>query len=145
MRTFFKDTLRDSTAHAQTRKAARRLARKAVKTRLDARELREHRKVRDQVWARDKAICRAYGVPVERVTEVPTLFGHCAHVVAKSQGGPYTTDNLSLLSAIAHGRNHGTYDGIGLDMTGNTDGTLRFREFDIETCKTIREWESNKP
>lgn len=142
MQTFFKDTLRDSTAHAQTRKAARRLARKAVKTRLDARELRAQRKVRDQVWARDNAVCRAYGVPVERVTEVPALFGHCAHVVAKSQGGPYTTDNLALLSAKAHERNHKRYDGIGLDMTGNADETLKFREFDLETGKTLREWES---
>lgn len=142
MLTFFKDTLRDTVGRATFRKAERRHAKETARTAQERRQAREEAKVRDRVWRRDRGVCRAYGVPLKRLTTNPYEFGHCAHLEARSQGGPYTTGNLALLSPMAHERHHLRFDGIGLEMTGEADGILTFREFNLETGETLRQWEN---
>lgn len=126
-------------------KYERTVERRKDKAREDAAIEREAKKVRDQVWARDKARCRAYGVPLKRVSDNPLVLGQVDHLHARSLGGPDETENEVLLSPIAHERKHLRYDAVGLRIEGNADETLTLTEFDLETGAVLRVWDSPVP
>ncbi len=126
-------------------KFARVITRRAAKDAEDAKLDREAAKIRAQVWDRDKAVCRAYGVPLKRQHENPEIVGHCHHIRFKSQGGPDETWNEILLSPMAHERAHARYDAIVLEVHGDADETLTFIEKQIETGQELRRWESRVP
>lgn len=126
----------------KAQKWIRTQARKAAKRADDRVRQREEQAIHDQVWTRDKSTCRAYGLRLKRNSDNPFIVGHCHHVIFRSLGGPSTTANEVLLSAIAHERAHGRHDRIVLDISGNANETLTFTERDRETGQVLKTWES---
>lgn len=97
-------------------------------------------------YNRDNGCSRASGRHLKFRNGSPFTIADPHHIIWKSAGGPDELWNVCTLDRSEHDRVHmrGNYK-TRLEVEGNANETLTFREFDAETGKLIREWESPCP
>lgn len=120
------------------RKAQRKVSRRAAKLALERAEREYQQAIRLQVFIRDGFRCRACDALVKLYSDNPLTVGHAHHVVYRSAGGSDELHNRLLLCAYCHDREHRHL----LRITGTPDATVTFEQFNPETGRLLRTWES---
>lgn len=129
--------LKPSALDRQIEKYKRRMAKAKDKRAEERREREAWSVVRKAAFVRDRGRCRAFGTPLSLVTANPELLAHAHHVVFRSAGGSDDLSNVCTLSPRAHEMVHRHM----LDVEGDANATLTFRQRHPETGRIEREWE----
>ncbi len=97
-------------------------------------------------YDRDGGCSRASGRRLEFRCANPFKVADPHHIKWKSAGGSDEESNVVTVSRGEHDRIHmrGNYT-TRLEVEGDSNATLTWREFDAETGKLLREWESPCP
>lgn len=113
----------------------------------EVRAVRERKaKIREEVYARDRGRCRAFGVPVFLRSADPLKLAHAHHVTYASAGGSDEPYNRVTLSPKAHAMIHpGPFATQILEVSGDGNRTVTFTLKHIETGRIERSWESVCP
>ncbi len=112
---------------------ARAKSDKADKARLAA--------IREACWQRDKAQCRACGRQVELYDLNALNMGHAHHLIYRSALGSDELQNRCWLCPRCHEAEHRAL----LQITGDPDAVLTFKEYDATSGKLLKTWESPVP
>jgi hypothetical protein len=110
-------------------------------TEVDSEARRADREIRFHCFLRDNRRCRAFGTPLKFDTDNLKKKSENHHVIPKSAGGSDDPWNRCTLSPLAHSMRHGGE----LEITGNADETLTFKQYEFKggTRVFLREWESS--
>jgi hypothetical protein len=125
----------------------RMLARVKVAAKKKRAEIQAWAALREQVFLRDRGLCRATGKPLLLHGTNPYQVGQAHHIQWRGRQGKDVLENLIWVDPLVHELIHGRIVNASrrIDVTGDGNGTVHFTEIDLETGKTIREWDSECP